>query len=88
MPNSLPFSGFTEGVGMNTNANGRVKYEYGATPSVDEKAAAALRVLAIQQLLRRHGGETSTWPEVAREQYELMLAQQAAYEQAFGREGQ
>lgn len=56
-----------------------------AQPSVDDETAASLRVLAIQLLLRKHGGDPTTWPAEAREQYELMLRQQEEYERTFGR---
>lgn len=54
-------------------------------PSVDDKAAASMRLLAVRLLLKRHGGNTRTWPSDAREQYVQMLEEQAQYEATFGK---
>ena len=54
-------------------------------PSIDDEVAASLRVLAIRMMLRKNGGELKTWPANVREQYQLMMDQQAEYEATFGR---
>ena len=54
-------------------------------PSIDDEVAASLRVLAIRMMLRKNGGKLTTWPANVREQYQLMMDQQAEYEATFGR---
>jgi hypothetical protein len=56
-------------------------------PSVDDEAAAGLRVSAIRMMLRRHGGDMSSWPEAARATYSQLILDQAEYERLHRRGG-